>query len=339
MSMTSDVCLPVEFLCEHTAAKSRVFVRLIRAEMPAALKAVLTCDKPELAERAAEVLNLVGEHPLCRVLAAGIEAELPAAPAASFREALDRAEARTWPSSDMGPVGKPGRDRTDRAPHEPELPPFGQLFPVEDHDCGEDCPQTHLTPRTADLLFAALTVLADEAYDDVAEFSDEPVGSGDGIQWSVFSMLPRDTWRASAQWRRQFARACDDLAGDLAAGSLPSPRSQAEHMAIHLAIEEAPDYLPGRDGTVDPAHEALPAARWDYDWHGCTELFCAGRRIVIVVIAADHAGDGDGDADGVIGRGEDAGREDEHHDTAADDAWFDWFDGAEPRDPDRGFRR
>ena len=168
-----------------------------------------------------------------------------------------------------------------------------------------------MTPRTADLLFAALTVLADEAYDDVAEFGDEPVGSGDGIEWSVFAMLPRGTWRAGAHWRRKFARACDDLAGDLAAGRLPVPRCEAEHMAVHLAIEDAPDYLPDRDGTVDPAHEALPVTRWDYDWHGCAELLCSGRRVVVVYVTA-----GSDDA-----------------------AWFDWFDGAEPRDPGRGFRR
>lgn len=313
MSIASDYCLPTRFLCEHTASKSRVFVHLVTHDRSDALKAVLTCTDPELAERAAEVLNLIGQHPVCRPLADRIEEELPAAPAASFREALDRAQARRWPLSDMGPAPAPGRDRSGRTPGEPDLPPFGRLFGIEDHDCGDDCPATHITPRTADLLYTTLVVLADEAYDDVAEFGDEPVGSGDGIEWSLFAMLPRGTWRANADWRRRFARACDDLAGDLAAGCLPAPRCQAEHMAIHLAIEDAPDYLPNRDGSVDPAHEALPVTRWDYDWDGCTELLCARRRVLVVVIAS--------------GQG------------AADDTWFEWFEGAEPRDPDRGFRR
>ena len=313
MSIASDYCLPTRFLCEHTASKSRVFVHLVTHDRSDALKAVLTCTDPELAERAAEVLNLIGQHPVCRPLADRIEEELPAAPAASFREALDRAQARRWPLSDMGAAPAAGRDRTGRTPGEPDLPPFGRLFGIEDHDCGDDCPATHITPRTADLLYTTLVVLADEAYDDVAEFGDEPVGSGDGIEWSLFAMLPRGTWRANADWRRRFARACDDLAGDLAAGCLPVPRCQAEHMAIHLAIEDAPDYLPNRDGSVDPAHEALPVNRWDYDWDGCTELLCARRRVLVVVIASGQ--------------------------RAADDTWFEWFEGAQPRDPDRGFRR
>jgi len=74
-----------------------------------------------------------------------------------------------------------------------------------------------LTPRTADLLYTALEVLADEAFDDIEEHGSEPVkkeGEGD---WSVFGRLPRITGNQDAEWRRQIARACDDLArGDLA---------------------------------------------------------------------------------------------------------------------------
>lgn len=316
MSIASDYCLPTRFLCEHTSSKSRVFVHLVTHDRNDALKAVLTCTDPELAERAAEVLNLIARHPVCQPLAERIEQELPAAPAASFRQALERAQARRWPVSDMGPVRRPARDRSPRAPGEPELPPFERLFPVLDHDCDDACPATHIVPRTADLLFTTLVVLADEAYDDVAEFGDEPVGSGDGIEWSLFAMLPRGTWRATADWRRRFARACDDLAADLAAGQLPVPRCLAEHLAIQLAIEDAPDYLPNRDGgddSVDLAHEGLPVTRWDYDWDGCARVLCARRRVIVLVVAEPEA--------------------------AADDTWFDWFDDVEPRDPLRGFRR
>jgi hypothetical protein len=333
----SDYCLPTEFLCEHTASRSRVFVHLtsLAGFRPDVLKAVLTCTDAELAERAAEVLNLVGQHPVCRTLAERIEAELPAAPAASFRAALDRAQARRWPIGDMGPArqrtaGLPGLTGTagltgpagltgltgPANPGGPELPPFARLFQIEDHYCGDGCPPTYLTPRTADLLYAALTVLADEAYDDIAEFGDEPVGRGDGIEWSVFAMLPFPTWTESVDWRRKFARACDDLAGDLAAGRLPAPRCEAEHIALQLAVQDAPNYLPNRDGTGDPAHEALPATRWDYDWEGCIELLCTKRRLMLVYVAEPEGNDG-----------------------ATADAWFEWFPTAEPRDPDRGFRR
>ena len=57
----------------------------------------------------------------------------------------------------------------------------------------------------------------------------------------VFGGLPRLTWKQDLQWRRQMARAFDDLVDDLEAGGYPLPRCCAEEAALHLALEEAGD--------------------------------------------------------------------------------------------------
>jgi len=46
----------------------------------------------------------------------------------------------------------------------------------------------------------------------------------------------RDRWshlRQDAVWRRQAARACDDLTDDIAAGRWPRPTCPGEEMALH----------------------------------------------------------------------------------------------------------
>jgi hypothetical protein len=57
-------------------------------------------------------------------------------------------------------------------------------------------------------------------YDDVAEHGDDPV-TDDGT-WATLSDYPRITWRQDAVWRRQAARALDDLTADLEAGRAPA---------------------------------------------------------------------------------------------------------------------
>jgi len=102
-------------------------------------------------------------------------------------------------------------------------PDFASLFPVrscdrdhtdedEEMEC-DVCDDWQLTPRTAYILHTALAVLSDEAYDDVKEHGSDPVTRENADDWAVFRRLPQITWRTDADWRRQFARAFEDLSG------------------------------------------------------------------------------------------------------------------------------
>ncbi len=84
-------------------------------------------------------------------------------------------------------------------------------------------------------LWARCQLLGDGAYNDIETHGDNPVDPDEA--WIVFSDFPRITWRQTSAWRRQCARAFDDLAGDLAAGHWPLPTCPAEEMALHLAVQ------------------------------------------------------------------------------------------------------
>src|ERR1700722_16043227 len=101
--MTSTVPVPRDFLCEHTPTKSRVFAVLASPGGPNTLKAVLTCADPVLSQRAASVLIALANSGGGSVVSADAEkiaADLPAAPAASFREACRRLRDQEWPEAD-----------------------------------------------------------------------------------------------------------------------------------------------------------------------------------------------------------------------------------------------
>jgi hypothetical protein len=119
-------------------------------------------------------------------------------------------------------MGAPGSDEAAAA-----RPAFAEMFAA--CRCGKDncdnCSGFQLTPRTATALWAAGQILADQTYDDVAEHGDDPV-SDDG-EWNVLASYPRITWHQDAIWRRQAARAFDDLTADLEAGNWPSPTCPA----------------------------------------------------------------------------------------------------------------
>jgi hypothetical protein len=450
-SSQRDFAFPRDFLCEHTAAKSRVFVLLVPPHGLRSLRAVLTCSDPAAAQRAADVLSAIALNGSGKGLDAAAErviSLLPAAPAASFRESLDRARAGRWPLADClgGPASNldgallddeeartphgarlrelsgtvvrviefsdyhvhdverllasaaahgwapepadpaervldavmwlapdsavPGADVIDRESagqvlrvaagdetvgwqegpltakflsgwrlkkldeDEDELdfgprPDFASLFQVQECECEREdcdkCVQWFLTPRTADLLHTALEVMADQAYDEVEEHGDAPVSAESG-EWAVFGRLPRITRNRDAAWRRQIARACDDLVSDLASGHWPVPRNNAEEIVLHLAIEDAPTWL---EDCEDPVHEALPAHRDDYDWDACSEDLFLDHDVLMLY---------DDQLDGI----EDPGNEANRYMSIGDlrpESWFDWFANVEPRDPERAFRR
>ncbi|WP_380280460.1 hypothetical protein [Kitasatospora purpeofusca] len=200
----------------------------------------------------------------------------------------------------------------------------------DDPECEDESCLWQLTPRTADLLHAALTVLADEAYDDAAELGDERLVEGEHEgNWGVFARMPKLTFAADLQWRRRFARAADDLADDLEHGRWPQPTCTAEELALHFALDDARDLHDELGETDDPDHTALPVHRDDYDFDACTDMFFQDTDVLMLYNARfDGIEDPDGETNQQIGMG----------DLRAA-AWFNPFGNVKTRDPHRGFRR
>ncbi|MFF2077457.1 hypothetical protein ACFVXG_22220 [Kitasatospora sp. NPDC058162] len=220
-----------------------------------------------------------------------------------------------------------------------ELPDFAALFPVEpphceDPECEEESCLWQLTPRTADLLHTALSLLADEAYEDAEELGDgRLVPDEHEGNWGVFPRLPKLTFATDLQWRRRFARAADDLADDLERGHWPRPTCTAEELALHLAIDDAGDSADelgdDSDSTGHGTHSTLPTHRDDYDFGACTDMFFQDTDVLMLYSSRfDGIEDPDGDANRQLGMG----------DLRAQ-AWFEPFGNVTARDPHRGFRR
>ncbi len=214
-----------------------------------------------------------------------------------------------------------------------KTPDFAALFATEalhcdDPECEDERCQWQLTPRTADILYMELCVLADQAYEDSEELGDRPVvpDQHDG-QWGVFAYLPKLTFAADLQWRRRFARAADDLAGDLERGQWPEPTCTAEELALHLAIRDAGDR--GDEGDDAGDHGRLPTHRDDYDFDMCSEVFFQDTDVLMLYNSRfDGIEDPDGETNQHMGIGD-----------LRVAAWFEPFLNVQARDPRRGFRR
>lgn len=204
---------------------------------------------------------------------------------------------------------------------------FAALFPVADGEQGGAL-VWRPTPRTADLLYLSLVVAADMGFDELAGHDAGEVVDRDGL-WNFFDRLPPSTWSQDGTWRRQFARACDDLAGDLAAGRLPVPRCLAEEAALQLAIEDAQGRLEERGFLQISGHEALVRAEGDYDWDECARALGMSEHFALL---------DDPRFDGI-----DDPMSDENERLGLGDLrparWFEPYENAEPRDRARGFRR
>lgn len=140
------------------------------------------------------------------------------------------------------------------------------LFPV--CRCGREscdrCSIFQLTPRTAAALWCAAQLLSDQAYDDIETHGSEPVT--DRQRWNVFGDYPIFTWKQDAQWRRQAARAFDDLAGDLAAGREPLRTCPAEEMALYLTLDLAEGIAADTQLPLVELLRTLPEHPDDLDW-------------------------------------------------------------------------
>lgn len=207
-------------------------------------------------------------------------------------------------------------------------PDFAALFPL--CRCGAEvcdtCSGFQMTPRSAVALWNVVQILADFAYDDVKQHGDESVlDDGD---WSVFQRYPRITWRQDEVWRRQAARAYDDLTADLEAGKWPFPTCPGEEMALHLILRDV-DAMVHDDwtGTIQQTLARLPEHADDFDWN-YDVLFQDTDILGLFESELDGIEDPDAETNQSIGMGD-----------YRPQAWFKAFANMTPRDGRRPFRR
>jgi hypothetical protein len=208
-------------------------------------------------------------------------------------------------------------------------PDFAQLFPL--CRCGkDDCEASsgfQVTPRTAAVLWTVAQLLADHAYDDVHLYGDEPLVDEDG--WMIFGEYPRITWRQDAVWRRQAARAFDDLAEDLEAGKSPRPTCPGEEMAFHLMLRSAEAAVDDDWGPLGETLARLPEHTDDYDWERASEVLLQDTDILSLFNATlDGLEDPEAEYNKMMGMGD-----------YRPGAWFRPFLNVTPRDGRRAFRR
>jgi hypothetical protein len=211
-----------------------------------------------------------------------------------------------------------------------QAPNFAELFPV--CRCGRDtcnrCSGFQMAPRTAAVLWSLAQILADNGYDDVEEHGSDPMRDEGG--WSLFNRYPRVTWGQDAAWRRQAARAYDDLALDLENGDWPLPTCPAEEMALHMILEDGPSAVEdGWTGLDEPTLAPLAEHPDDFDWDAMPDVLLQDTDVLHLF---------EPDLDGI----EDP-EEELNVDMAMGDyrpsAWFKAFANMQPRDERRPFRR
>ncbi len=193
----------------------------------------------------------------------------------------------------------------------------------DETDDGPD--YTVLTARTAAVLRLALQELSTEAWQEVVALGGEPMQRGAA---GVFGCLPPVTLNQDRSWRRQMARAFDDLAADLTNGTECEPRSTGEEMALHLGIARAEALTRNRPRRVAEAVAGLAEHRRDFDWEGCSnELFQDHDVLMLFDQRLDGVEDGDSEVNRALGM--------------VNLAPLDWFTSFDPdlgRDPERGFQ-
>ncbi|WP_329138122.1 hypothetical protein OG552_29655 [Streptomyces sp. NBC_01476] len=201
----------------------------------------------------------------------------------------------------------------------------GADFWDEDDEGTGDEDYPVLTARSAAVLRRALEDLSDEAWREVASLGGEPLGPGVG---GLFGSLPRVTFNQGGPWRRQMARAFDDLAADLAGGVEVVPRCTGEEMALHLGIARARALTRNRPRLVAESVAGLPEDRRDFGWEAASEeLFEDGDVLMLF----------DQSLDGIENSGNEANQALGMVNLAPVD-WFTAFDADFARDPGRGFR-
>ncbi len=194
----------IAFHCEHSPTRSRVFALVAVAGRRPSLHAVLTCNDPIIAELAASALSDAASGGRGRHVNDFIERvsqQLPDAPAASFRQAVNNVRASTWVSDEarsvaydalrdgygyeqcddlpVTPLGRDGAARTGDQPRLADLPgPVVQVLSyLEVHVHDIECllaaagaqgwsPDDELDGDSPDAALDAVMYLADGAVND-----------------------------------------------------------------------------------------------------------------------------------------------------------------------------
>ncbi|MGC9501042.1 hypothetical protein ACP4J0_33120 [Streptomyces sp. WG7] len=136
------------------------------------------------------------------------------------------------------------------------------------------------------------------------------------------------TWHLDKAWRRQMARAFDDLATDCETGAQVEPRSTGEEMALHLGIARAQDLTHNRPRLVQNTVTGLPEHRADFDWEACSDVLFQDHDVLMLFDPSlDGIEDSAGDLHQSMGMV-----------NLAPQDWFVAFDPEQDRNPARGFR-
>jgi len=107
---------------------------------------------------------------------------------------------------------------------------------AEDYDVGRAELGEVLPPFTAGLLAAAGRLLATLAYRDALDYADRPFKRRSAkARHRVLARLPTNCDGQDRAFRLRFARALNDLAGDIEAGRAPLPRCTGERHSVVLA--------------------------------------------------------------------------------------------------------
>ncbi|WP_426602407.1 hypothetical protein [Streptomyces sp. WG7] len=175
------------------------------------------------------------------------------------------------------------------------------------------------------MLHLALRELAEQAWKEADTLGDQPTQRSAG---GFFGSLPRVTWHLDKAWRRQMARAFDDLATDCETGAQVEPRSTGEEMALHLGIARAQDLTHNRPRLVQNTVTGLPEHRADFDWEACSDVLFQDHDVLMLFDPSlDGIEDSAGDLHQSMGMV-----------NLAPQDWFVAFDPEQDRNPARGFR-
>lgn len=177
-----------------------------------------------------------------------------------------------------------------------------------------------LTKRMRTALSVALSVIADGIYDDVEEHGGTAITPSNRHEFAWLAEFPILTWPQGRRWRRDLARAADDLAHDIDTGGLPEPRCPAEEAILWLAIRG------GEAETVAEArHWPISRERWLDAHNDLVQDWDIGMLWDAQMDGREEPSD---DLNQLIGMGD-------HR----PEGWFTGFDNMTPRDPKRGYRR
>ena len=188
----------------------------------------------------------------------------------------------------------------------------------------EFCDEPLFTPRTSAALHTAFRCLADDVYDDVDRYGDGP-WSADTV--AMLDQYPSFTWSCDGPWRRQAARAFDDLADDMVAGIRPQARCPAEEFAVISAVKWCEATIADVPDSFD--FTGLPVMACDFQWSLLLDVLLEDLDMEYLLDPA---------MDGVENPTEGFNQEMRMGDYRPE-VWFDIRSGYPPRDPARGFRR